>query len=998
VDRSSPLTGKVSNNFIKAICYFLAMVLGALTLSYSSVSADTTPSTCVLRWGIINTPGSFPQRNDIVSPCDITSLAASHDGKTIYAVDLPNTGILSVIKAGIWKSADGGISWSHSPTRWLAKAQPPPVAPFAEIAVAPDDPDFIAVVCMDTSGAHRREIYISEDGGTNWTYSGRIPWTYGTAEQVGSIAISPGYNLTGHTVRDIIAGSRIPADGLGQGQIYLLRYPGLAGWKAQDFNNGDIIALTLSPVYHEEGSLVVMSSTAERTYINIGFRDFGANACTWNTAQGWPVELCTPGQAGGTGSGETRIITGCLALPSDFMGTAPAKRIVFAAYDSNGLASGGGHPMDDVYRLNDTVVTGLKTPADGSRPRISSIAYTGSTKAGRLLAGSVKADPATAQATVWLTANPLAQQPCWTKPLKAPTGGYGTGFSNVKLAWTQEGSAAICGTGAGNRDTPLKWADPTGPAWAPVPLDETAFSISRDNGTTWDQLGLIDTRINRFRALEAAPDGKTIYLSSVNDNGLDSTWRSTSSINGEIWERVLCWDCPAPLLKLAPDKKDGSVIFLGTAGESRVLRSRDTGRTWQECRPGAILQDMAAVSSNSLVILQADGLARRGEYDPAGWQWKKFIDTGVSPAHTIAALNNNLLVGAALGQSCPASLSTDRGDHWELITQQTFSCGNRHVAFDDDFKNNRIIYLADDAGGLYRWSAGTSNRWDDMVPANSSYYGIVALARDTLYAAYSPNGNGVDRTLYSRAGIPKSGVSWDSLSAGLSSGVLFRLEPVALVCPADTIWAIDARDYSPSTGVGLLWAFKDTLAGHAPWLIEPKGGSLIGCDPVSGRNAQVDLKWEQLSLASAYQIEIGKDKWFDLPVSNAEPTDNPFFSPADLLYPAYYINDGLLPEAGHTYYWRVRVRKATTGQSIRSLWSYALSFNISPGYQVVERVMPAAESGQSLPAAPVPSAPPLPPQLLFRDADTANALRIILTCVILFGLFIQVIIYHRRRS
>lgn len=964
-----------------------------LSLPYC-VLAETTPSNCVLRWGAINTPGSFPQRNDIVSPCEITSLAVSPDGSTIYAVDLPD----SVVKAGIWKSTDGGISWSPRPTGWLLKATPSPVIPITDIAVAPDDPEFIAVVCVDSVGAHRREVYVSEDGGNNWAYSGRIPWIYGPAEQVGSIAISPLYAFRNRVIRDIIAGSRIPADGLGQGQIYVLHYPGLEGWKAQGFDNGDIIALTLSPSFSEDNSVVVMSCTSQRTYINLGFRDFGADTCNWNTVAAWPVELCTPDLAGGTASGENRIITGCLSLPSDFQGTSAEKRIIFAAYDSNGISLNAGRPLDDIYRLNDTVVTGLKMPGYGSKPRISSIAYTGSTQNGKLLAGSVIAESSTAQAVVWYTPDPLKQVPCWIKSFKAPTGGYGSGFANAKLGWIQDGSIAICGTGSGNRDTPLKWSNPSDAAWSAQPLDESAFSISRDDGISWNQLGLIDTRVNRFSSVEAATDGNTLYVSSVNDEGLDSTWRSSSLVLGDIWERVLCRDCSSPLLKNAQDQKDGATIFLGNIGSSLLLQSRNSGRTWQECLPGAILQDMAAVSSNKVIILQPDGLIRRGEYESSGWLWTKFSDTGLNEAHTITAIANNLLAGAALGESCPVAHSSDWGDHWDLILQPSYSHGNRHVALDDDFKNNRIIYLADDAGGLYRWAIGTSNRWDDMVPANNSYYGIIALARDTLYAAYSPGDTGVDRTLYSRSGIPKNGVSWDSLETGLPAGVLFRNEPSALVCPADTIWAIDSRDYNPMTGTGLLWAFKDTLAGHAPWLIAPKGGSLINCDPVSGRNAQVDLKWEQLSLADAYEIEIGKDKWFDLTVSDAEPVNNPFFSPADLLYPAYYINDGLLPEAGHAYYWRVRVRRATTGQTIRSLWSYAISFNVSPGYMIVERAPAEPVLIQPEPGASTPSDSIAARQAGISGDNMTNILLIILITVILWGLLIQVILHRQRRS
>jgi hypothetical protein len=125
----------------------------------------------------------------------------------------------------------------------------------------------------------------------------------------------------------------------------------------------------------------------------------------------------------------------------------------------------------------------------------------------------------------------------WVKPLKSPTGGYGSGFANVIVAWTGDGTEALAATGAGNRDTPHKWADPTDPAWATRALDESAFSVSLDNGASWNQLGLIDTRINRFGALAVAGDGKTVYLSSVNDNGLDSAWRSRTHIIGDAWQR-----------------------------------------------------------------------------------------------------------------------------------------------------------------------------------------------------------------------------------------------------------------------------------------------------------------------------------------------------------------------------------------------------------------------------------------------------------------------------
>jgi len=994
--RTCSFSGKITG-WLLIIAITIAESIPSILPAYNgAVQANDIPSTCVLRWGKIITPGSFPQRNDIITPCEINGLATSLEGDTVYALDIPNASPMPVTRAGIWKSTDSGVSWSMRLSRWLAQTTPAPVFPITDIAIAPDDPEFIAAVCMGSDSSPRREIYVSEDGGTNWNYCGPIPWILGAGEQIGSIAISPSYSHSNRRVRDIVAGSRLPADGVGNGEIYVLRYPGLSGWKAQGFTGGDVITLALSPAYIEDGTIIVMASSIQRTYINLVQRDFASNSSFLNTVSGWPVELCSPDQTGGTNSGESKIITGYLALPSDFNGGDHSHRLIFTAYDSNNLSFGTSQPLDDVYRLNDTVVTRLKIPAHQNNPRISSIAYTGTTTSGKLLVGSVLADSANGMASVWLTSEALLQYPCWTKPLKSPTGGYISGYANVKLAWLNRGRSAICGTGTGNRDTPQKWANPADISWVTAPLDESSFSISRDGGISWNQLGLIDTQISSLKAVEVSGDGSNLYLSTANNNGLDSTWRSTTPIAGEGWERIFCQDNSAPLLRLSPDLENGSVIFLGNGGENRLLQSRDSGQTWDDCLPGAILQDFASSDSNTLIVLQADGLIRRGSRNPSGWQWGKFVDTGINPAHSIYMLNNNVITGAALGQTAPVAYSTDGGYQWQVITQPTYGYGNKHPAFDDDFKDNRIIYLAEDSGGLYRWAIGTSDRWDDMSPPNGSYYGIIFRPRDTLYAAYSSKNNGVDRTLYARAGIPKNGVSWDSLTVGIPAGVIFRLEPSALVCHSDTIWAIDARGYNPSAGEGMLWAFKDTLTNNGPWLISPKGGSLIGCDPVTGRNAQVDLKWEQLSLADAYEVEIGKDKWFDLPISKAAPSNNPFYTPADLLYPAYFIDAGLLPEAGRTYYWHIRVRRAATGQVIRSPWSHTLIFNVSPGFPVVEHASTSGEGGEMQPAPSGNSRTPLLGILQPDNHNSTEALLIVLISVLLFGLLVQVIIHYRR--
>lgn len=117
--------------------------------------------------------------------------------------------------------------------------------------------------------------------------------------------------------------------------------------------------------------------------------------------------------------------------------------------------------------------------------------------------------------------------------------------------------------------------------------------------------------------------------------------------------------------------------------------------------------------------------------------------------------------------------------------------------------------------------------------------------------------------------------------------------------------------------------------------------TLVGCDPVTGRSQEVDLTWEELCLSSQYQVQVAKDPAFTLIVF-----DSGAFTPASCTSPALIIPSGAPAtswlaratpgmyaplEAGHTYYWRARVRQAATGQFILSPWSQAQSFTVKSG-------------------------------------------------------------------
>ena len=110
--------------------------------------------------------------------------------------------------------------------------------------------------------------------------------------------------------------------------------------------------------------------------------------------------------------------------------------------------------------------------------------------------------------------------------------------------------------------------------------------------------------------------------------------------------------------------------------------------------------------------------------------------------------------------------------------------------------------------------------------------------------------------------------------------------------------------------------------------VESVDPSMVGVDPVTGRNSSVDLSWEDYCYSSEYQVQIACDAAFTLTVY-----DSGILQPADSVFPAFSYPPGRL-EAGHTYYWRVRTVRAVTGQWAISPWSEALPITVKPGFPV----------------------------------------------------------------
>jgi hypothetical protein len=149
----------------------------------------------------------------------------------------------------------------------------------------------------------------------------------------------------------------------------------------------------------------------------------------------------------------------------------------------------------------------------------------------------------------------------------------------------------------------------------------------------------------------------------------------------------------------------------------------------------------------------------------------------------------------------------------------------------------------------------------------------------------------------------------------------------------------------------MLWRYIDCMAKKGP-VLTMDDGEIIGCDPATGRNQEVNFTWEQLCIATVYQLQIAKTEAFDQQVfsgilrpvqvtspalvylSDGEGTFPEVFSSVGNFIGNVPIADVYSLECGHSYFWRVKVRNETTDDWVSSPWSEKRAFSIKAGFRV----------------------------------------------------------------
>ncbi|MDD5312017.1 MAG: hypothetical protein PHO26_03145 [Dehalococcoidia bacterium] len=760
---------------IPALIFTLATLFTSLLPSGPTNPSPVSAGPGVMKWDTVNTPNSDAQRNDVLNPffggnftgSEVRDLAVGGDGNTLLAavtVNGPASGLGALPQQGVlFNSGNGGITWSTAAHRNLLASGMAAANHVYNVFIAPDDPKmWMVTVGGAAPGAGPTQLWVTSDGGTTWANAGVPGLAAGEAIVTADISVSYG---SGH---DILAATRSRT---GAGRLFVAKPSNFSNWaqQAQPVATPiDYFAARFSPTYAGDSSVIVVYADDNRTCYNIGLRDINSNSIASWVFTGNGIEVKSSSAADNVSPSFVDLVRANISLPSDFSGQSSSLRRAFVSLCA--FNPGTADNQTGIFRIDDNVPASLYSTSSSAIMQIYSIAYFGTYSAGKLLAGQLYGSPCIAAVPTLFTDSPCTcSGSCFGRSLKPPTGagnqsGCGdnvTGIGAAVVAWNPNGSLAYAVTGSGvTSDNFTWWNDGLSP-WIStlIPNDESAFSISRNNGETWNQLALIDTTIDWFNDVAITPDCTTAYLASVHRNigtgcnEFDSVWRSTINPSvsaplpaaapiGLYWERVLCHttsgSCAVPQSDLplvrtvtdCNDKSSGAVVAWAaqygpaTASAGGAMAwSPDYGDFWQPITTRNLVQDFTFDSSYTMYVLSPAGMVQKLAYTGTGWSLTlPSTDTTLFSGHTIAAYSSRVLVGAGVlsnAAGLAAAYSADSGQHWFAFKDRMPAEGNVHVIFDVDYVKNSFVYAATDnaSGTVYRNTAPSFTRWDgnDMM-------------------------------------------------------------------------------------------------------------------------------------------------------------------------------------------------------------------------------------------------------------------------------------------
>jgi len=648
-----------------------------------------------------------------------------------------------------------------------------------------------------------------------------------------------------------------------------------ARWTDLKAGNYDVHAIAGSPDFGNDSQIIALVTDEAHTYI---INNYGI-VDDWSD----PVELLKNNVSRFAATAASR-----LCFPDDF--TQNYELFVGVTAAGNG----------DVYQVTEDNAYELGVNAD-----IVSLDLVGEVGDTRLLAGGTAGK-------VWYSPD---DGESWVSSKKAPTG---DGLTYVLMA--------------------ADFAD-SGIAYTATSGIESAFSVSRDGGVTWNQTSLIDTKISDIVDLAPSPNysqDNTLFMLTNQTGGKDSLWRSLNG--GTRWERVLSSTLAdiniIDRVRLPPqyDSDNPTVFIAGRSnGKPAIWKSMDNGQSFKRRTVPFPIDAWAVVNNTTLFIGSHDGsngLVYRTTN--SGLTYSKGTVAGSQSLNSIALSpeydeDETILVGNKDGW---VFWSEDNGASFEPLppyaTTKPLS-GSITVAFDPKYSTNNTVYAASDTAGegIYRFIIGKSDAWESIdSPADGMIGQMLVSAEGTLYAANFKADGGMERCLNPTYPL---GPTFETVTEGLDDGAKL----IGLWLHDHRLWSIDTVNTKPMT-------YTDSLTQPVTLTSPPNKAPGVGTI-INDTIKNVSLDWETLSGADEYEWQLDYDTDFSSVLNGFGGTAK--------------ASSALLPalDLATTYYWRVRAT-----DPVSSPWSAKWSFTTSFGTEALAPKLESPEAGAlGMPVKPI---------------------------------------------
>jgi hypothetical protein len=765
-----------------------ALAIGLFITAAPAQMVNAADDEVKAEWTIADTP---TMEGFVLAPeSTIYDFAYASEGDVTYAVVYAYDENYDIDMYRLLKSDDAAATWTDLTDTLVDQLADDGYTLDAILRVETDmiDPDFVAVALTVNEWTDTAvHVYISNDGGDTFVDMGEV-------EDSGVYLTGPGFlwGLCDLAVSPEVDGKRdIAAAGMantGNGAgIFRATVTGDSpgAWEdaaitANGWDSGVYVGsygvtfMEFSPNWATDRTILVVTygpgtSTDYGVYLQCG---------SWGTTTGWN-DASTLGIYAVPVMDNVNLPTfftlydprgiAGLTLPSDYNSKNSDTRILWVWYNYWDTPS-TGDPLSRIMRVdNDSVDPVIQQVKTGTL-WLTNISYYGTIAEGKAIAGvlgtggynyytgSFPTDFLTTcceGVQVYRNGSIANMDICcvhWQKACKPPTGVAAMGVAYVSA--DKAYAVALLGE---------------------FDYTEGAWSVSFDDGNTWNQLSLIDTWIDYFSDVAVSPDCNKMWVVAVNvDTGCtcDSVFlKATDLPEAEeysgYWLRVWSGEFEgdwfetgdsAGFIRLPADETAGDTVFLADFDSNKVYVNDLEGLgCWTPIASSTIddIADLAAPTADMIYALGFNGDVSM--YDDEGWHDE--VDSLVDNGWSIAVHGDYILVGSAWdGQ---VSYSDDGGETFTLLDEDVPLLGdNGHttVAFDTYFDTNDVIYAAVEgwyydgwsysSGGIYDWVLGTSTDWTDLGADNEyAYTGIVLsylggnpfTAADTggvLYASY----------------------------------------------------------------------------------------------------------------------------------------------------------------------------------------------------------------------------------------------------------------------